>query len=87
MFFKEMKRKAAPWIAAGFCATLCIITISANLTLSVVNHTDVGGWAIVFLCFLPMCFFFVGSVVSDMQAQIRDLRKQIEDLGKTPATH
>jgi ABC-type tungstate transport system substrate-binding protein len=31
----------------------------------------------VFLCFLPMCFFFVGSAIRNMQREIRELRAQL----------
>jgi hypothetical protein len=39
-----------------------------------------SSWAIPFLCFLPMCFFFVAAVTSNMQREIRELRKQVTDL-------
>jgi uncharacterized membrane protein len=78
MISKEMKEKFAPWMPAAFCAALSLITICTNLRLTVVNHTDTGGWAVVFLCFLPMCFYFVGMAISRTQAQIRDLQRQVD---------
>jgi len=34
----------------------------------------------VFFSFLPMCFIFVGAATSQMQKEIRELRKQVVDL-------
>ncbi|HEX3726580.1 MAG TPA: hypothetical protein VHV08_10075 [Pirellulales bacterium] len=77
MISAETKEKLAPWLPMGFCAVLSLLTISSNLYLTLANRADVGGWAIVFLCFLPLCFFFVGIAVSRTQTQICELRKQI----------
>lgn len=80
MISSETRQKLSPWVAAGFCAFLSLITILQGLYLSVVNHTNTGGWAIVFLCNLPMCFFFVGAAASHVQTEIRELRKQVAEL-------
>ncbi len=85
MLRRVAKRKGAQWVAAGMCAILSLLTISMNLILSVVNRTNVGGWAIVFLCFLPMCFFFVGAAATDMQTQIHELRQQFKILEERSA--
>jgi hypothetical protein len=47
-----------------------------------VNHSFEGGWStlIGLLCFLPMCFFFVGAGTSQLYREIKELRKQIEKL-------
>jgi hypothetical protein len=73
-------RAVAPWLPTGFCAALSLITICQNLWLSVANHSDVGGWSAPFLCFLPMCFVFVGMAMSGMRREISELRKQIAEL-------
>ena len=80
MISVALRRVAAPWLPAAFCAALSLITICQNLWLSVVNRTDTGGWSIVFLCFLPMCFFFVGAGMSKMQREISELRRQVAEL-------
>jgi len=41
-----------------------------------------GELPIVFLCNLPMCFFFVGTAVVGLQRQITDLRSQLTELQK-----
>lgn len=82
MVIDEVKRKSAPWVAAGFCAALSAMTIVTDLSLSFINHTN-SNLPIVFLCFLPMCFFFVGAAVSDMRNQIRELREQVATLKQT----
>ena len=58
----------------GLCA--CLALISLLLEIGLRN----SGWAIPFLCFLPMCFFFVAAVTSNLQREIRDLREQVAKL-------
>jgi TRAP-type C4-dicarboxylate transport system permease small subunit len=74
------RQKIAPWVAAAFCAVLSLITILQNLWLTVVNRTETGGWAVVFLCFLPVCFCFVGMAISESQREIRELKQQLAEL-------
>lgn len=76
------RRTVLPWVAAGFCTGLSIITICQNLWLTVANRSDTGGWAIVFLCFLPMCFIFVGGAMSEMRREISELRIEVAELRK-----
>ena len=80
MVSKEWKRATSPWVPGGFCAFLSLVTIVVNLWLTVAIGRDYGGWAIGFICFLPMCFFFVGASMSRMQREIQDLRRQIAEL-------
>ena len=39
-----------------------------------------SSWAIPFLCFLPMCFFFVAAATSGLQREVRELREQLAKL-------
>ena len=74
------KQKRLPWGAASFCAVLSLMTISSNLLLSAATHTDMGGWAIPFLAFLPVCFYIDGARMSRMQVEINSLKQQVEEL-------
>ena len=69
-----MKQKVSPWIPAIFCAFLSLLALIMQL------GSDSGAWKPAFFCFLPMCFFFVGTATSRMQGEIRDLRKQVAEL-------
>ncbi len=80
MISSARRRALAPWIPAGFCAALSFITILQSLWAAVVNRGDSGGWAVAFLCFLPMCFFFVGVAMTEMRREISELRKQVAEL-------
>ena len=76
------RRIVSPWLAAGFCAVLSLITICGSTYLQFVNHTYYGEMSALtsFLCFLPICFYFVGIGMRQMRDEIRDLRAQIEKL-------
>jgi hypothetical protein len=62
------------WIPAAFCAFLSLLALSMQI------GSDSGAWKPAFFCFLPMCFFFVGGTTSQMQREIRELRRQLTDL-------
>jgi hypothetical protein len=62
------------WIPAAFCAFLSLLALSMQ------TGSDSGAWKPAFYSFLPMCFFFVGAVTSQMQREIRELRKQLTEL-------
>ena len=70
---KTMKT-IAHWIPAALCAFLSLLALSMQI------GSDSGAWKPAFYCFLPMCFFFVGSATSQMQREIRELRKQLSEL-------
>jgi|GEM_PF-1053534 hypothetical protein len=60
------------WVPAMFCGAISLIAIG---TLFVAPNTD--AFSPVFLCFLPMCFVFVGVAMADMQREIRSLKVQL----------
>jgi hypothetical protein len=64
----------ALWIPAAFCAFLSLSALAFQI------GSDSGVWKPAFYRFLPMCFFFVGSAMSHMQKEIRELRKQLTEL-------
>jgi hypothetical protein len=71
----------APWVACWFCAILSVVTIVADLALSFINRqASPLGTLTTFLAFLPMCFFWLGSLVANQQREIADLRSQLETL-------
>ncbi len=76
-----MKDKLGPWIPAIFCAILSLITVTGNLIASSMNGaTPSSGIEVVFYCFLPMCFYFVGALLLKLQRENRELRTRIDDL-------
>ena len=79
-----MIEKVRHWNPFAFCAFISFIVLFTPLFAPV--RLDAGWWRPVFFAFLPMCFFFVGSATSQMQREIRDLRKQVLQLrGHPPA--
>jgi hypothetical protein len=69
-----MKTISAPWVPAAFCAILSLMPLFAG------SSYDNGWWRPAFYAFLPMCFFFVGTVLSKMQKEIGGLRQQVAEL-------
>lgn len=77
-----MRNTVRPFVPAIFCAALSLITLVANLTTSVMSGTapPFGSGDLAFYCFLPMCFYFVGTVFSQLQRENRELRARLEEL-------
>ena len=79
-----MREKLQPWMSAIFCACLSLIAIVSFIGMLLMNNGDtrvaVTVALIPFLSFLPMCFFHVGTSLSQMRQENRDLRAQLQDL-------
>jgi hypothetical protein len=70
-----------PWNAGWFCVFLSVTVLVRDLGLGFqIRQPPQLGILTFFLVFLPMCFFFMGSMVSRQQAEINDLRGQIAAL-------
>ncbi len=56
------------WMPLAFCAFLSILPLSGS---------DSGWWKPAYYSFLPLCFYWVGSVTSTMHRELIELRKQV----------
>ena len=72
---KQTLQTLGHWTPAVFCAFICL-----NALFIAPSTGNVEWWKPVFFSFLPMCFFLVGLATSQMQKEIRELRKQVADL-------
>ena len=72
---KQKMQTIGHWIPAAFCAFICL-----NALFFAPSSHGVEWWKPVFFSFLPMCFIFVSMATSQMQREIRELRKQVTDL-------
>jgi hypothetical protein len=72
---KQTLQTFGHWTPAAFCAFICL-----NALFFAPSSPGVEWWKPIFFSFLPLCFFFVGSATSQMQKEIRELRKQVTDL-------
>ena len=68
-----MRPSTRHWIAPAFCAFISVIAMAASVG-------NAESWRPAFFAFLPMCFYFVAVVTSQMQVEIRELRKQLAEL-------
>ena len=76
-------RDKLPWLPAISCAGLSLITVLADLIGRFTTGTA-GAGDVVFYCFLPGCFYFVGAFVSQLRYENDELRKQIQELLPKP---
>jgi hypothetical protein len=78
---EKVEVKASPWLPAGFCAALSALCLIAYLALQFFVQSDPSSaWVVSFLSFLPMCFYFVGAGMTQMQREIGELRKQLAEI-------
>jgi hypothetical protein len=78
-----MREKIQPWMSAIFCAFLSLMTFALSVSLMLNGRGDMsmaGMVLIPFLSFLPMCFFHVGTSLSQLRKENQDLRAQIQEL-------
>ena len=67
-------KSIAHWTPAMFCAVISLVPL-------LVMSSD--AWKPAFFCFLPMCFFILGSTTFQMHREIRSLRSQLAALQQT----
>jgi hypothetical protein len=63
------------WVPAGFCAFISLIALFAPI-----SSSDSGWWRPAFFAFLPMCFFFVGTVTKQTHRELRELGRRITEM-------
>jgi hypothetical protein len=69
-----MAFKFSNWIPVAFCAALSVITI--------LRGRDVSGAIGTFVCFMPICFYFVCMEFAKFRTENRVLREMLVDLAK-----
>ncbi len=73
-----MRERLSPWLPVIFCASLSLITLVANVVgRFMTGNADVGLTA--FICFLPMCFFHVGTMLKNLRDENRMLKHRLEE--------
>ena len=76
-----MREQLRPWITAIYCAALGFIVILSVIIMAFINRTpNFSSVGIVFYCFLPMCFYFVGDFLSSLRKENLALKSQVEEL-------
>ena len=79
-----MREKLQPWMPAIFCACLSLMTfisfVLMSMTVIAVPGFPTMAVLAPFLSFLPVCFFHVGTSLSQLRQENRDLRAQLQDL-------
>lgn len=80
-----MPKKIGPWTPAIFCAILSLLTVVGDVVAYAMTGTS-GVTANVFYCFLPMCFYFVGAFLLQLQKDNRKLQTRLDELTETQIT-
>ena len=78
---KQTMQTIGHWTPAAFCAFICLYVLFLAP-----KDVNVEWWKPIFFAFLPMCFFFTAMATSQMQKEIRELRKQVTDLQSKQAS-
>jgi hypothetical protein len=73
-----MREKLLPWLPAIFCGMLSLITMGADIFGRFATGTANVGLS-TFLCFLPMCFFHVGVMLTNLRDENRELTRRLEE--------
>jgi hypothetical protein len=74
-----MREKLLPWMPAIMCAVLSLITVVADIYGRFATGTANVGLTS-FLCFLPMCFFYVGVMLKNLRDENRELKRRLEEM-------
>jgi hypothetical protein len=75
-----MRLRISFWIPAAFCGFISLMALFGLVSL------DRHWWQPTFFAFLPLCFFFVGSAMTQMHRELRELRQRLWELEqKKPA--
>ena len=74
-----MREQLGPWLPAVFCAVLAAITTIGNLWAYSKGGSD-SAVTMVFMLFLPMCFYFVGAYLTQLRNENRDLLARLDAL-------
>jgi|HubBroStandDraft_6_1064221.scaffolds.fasta_scaffold3651512_1 hypothetical protein len=74
---QSWRERTQPWVAAGFCAFVSLITVAVNL--SRLESTGMNP----FLCALPMCFVFVAYPMILMRKEIEELRSRLDEVQRS----
>lgn len=75
MNLKGIAARILDWVPFGFCVFLCYSELWMR------SRNGLNAFSeIVFLAFLPMCFLFLGNVISQYRKRIVDLESRIAQL-------
>ena len=69
-----------PWGPAIVCAFLSTMTVITTLAVAFNSSGKTDGGAVLFYCFMPMCFVVVGILLSQLQQENRELQSRIDKL-------
>lgn len=76
---------APVWLATGFSAALCAITLVGMLVNYAATGGDTPGMLLVFLCNLPLAFMFAAYPARQTEDRIRALEARLVELERTGA--
>ena len=72
-----MRDRIGPWVPAILCAVLALLVTIGNLWAQFAGGSD-GAADLVFMIFLPMCFYFVGDYLSKLRKENQELRSRLD---------
>lgn len=72
-----MRENVGPWLGAIFCAVMAGITTVGNLWAHSRGGSE-GAITMVYIVFMPMCFFFVGAYLTQLRNENREMRARLD---------
>lgn len=72
-----------PWVAAFFCAFISLLMMVGQIMGSVWHRTN--PIEPVFYSFLPMCFVYIGILMKQMQTELADLKRELNEVKSKPS--
>ena len=76
-------KPANPWVAAFFCAFLCILKMVSQTMGSEPHRSHPFDPA--FYSFLPMCFVYIAILMKQMQTELADLKRELNEVKSKPS--
>jgi hypothetical protein len=73
-----MRENLSPWLPAIMCGVLSLITVVTDIFGRFATGTANVGLS-TFLCFLPMCFIFVGIMLNNLRDENRELKRRLDE--------
>lgn len=75
----QTRDRVGPWLPALFCAVLGGICILSGFW-TMLGGGSMADLDVVYMSFMPMCFFFVGAYLAKLRSDNAKLRARLDEI-------